>query len=163
MHITTIESQEGSFTACFSKHGLTRLEFPSSLPRATAEGRSNGKASSSELARWKKLTTNALQAALAGKTPAQLPPLDLSSGTEFQQTVWAALRQIPVGKTTTYAQVSLQIQKPLATRAVGSACGANPIPVLIPCHRVLPKGGGLGGFSGGLHWKERLLGRERCE
>jgi len=89
-----------------------------------------------------------------------MPPLDLSSGTAFQQKVWAALREIPSGKTRTYSQVADAVRKPLASRAVGSACGANPIPVLVPCHRVLPATGGLGGFSAGLEWKRRLLGVE---
>ena len=80
-----------------------------------------------------------------------------SAGTEFQQRVWSALKEIPSGETRSYGEVAASIRSPKATRAVGSACGANPIPVLIPCHRVLASGGRLGGFSGGLDWKRRLL------
>jgi O-6-methylguanine DNA methyltransferase len=86
--------------------------------------------------------------------------LDLSSGTKFQQHVWNALRRIATGRTKSYAQVAALIDRPKAVRAVGGACGANPVPVLIPCHRVLAANQGLGGFSGGLDWKRKLLARE---
>jgi len=70
------------------------------------------------------------------------------------------LRKIAPGQTKSYAQVARTIGRPGAVRAVGQACGANPIPVVIPCHRVLAAGGKLGGFSGGLDWKRKLLLRE---
>jgi O-6-methylguanine DNA methyltransferase len=97
---------------------------------------------------------------LAGREPRVLPPLDLSSGTEFQRRVWNALRRIASGRTRSYAEVATEIGRPRATRAVGGACGANPIPVLVPCHRVLAANRALGGFSGGLGWKRKLLARE---
>ena len=110
-----------------------------------------------ELRRWHALTTRAVARVLAGTPPAQLPPLDLSQGTVFQQRVWRALQTIATGQTRTYGAVAAAIGRPTASRAVGRACGANPIPLLIPCHRVLAAAGGLGGFSGGLEWKRRLL------
>lgn len=67
---------------------------------------------------------------------------------------------IPSGATATYGEMARALKKPGATRAVGSACGANPIPVLIPCHRVLAAGGRLGGFSSGLATKRQMLRRE---
>jgi O-6-methylguanine DNA methyltransferase len=88
-------------------------------------------------------------------------PLDLSAGTAFQQAVWQALCRIPYGETRSYAWVAGQIGRPRATRAVGSACGANPIPVIVPCHRVIASDGSLGGFSCGLKWKKRLLALEQ--
>jgi methylated-DNA-[protein]-cysteine S-methyltransferase len=81
-------------------------------------------------------------------------------GTAFQRTVWAALVTIPVGKTWSYAQLARAIGKPTATRAVANANGKNPIPIVIPCHRVIASGGGIGGFSGGIHRKEWLLHHE---
>jgi O-6-methylguanine DNA methyltransferase len=87
--------------------------------------------------------------------------LDLTSGTAFQQRVWQALLEIPSGETRSYAQVARAIGQPAATRAVGSACGANPIPVLVPCHRVLAANHKLGGFSAGVDWKRLLLGGEQ--
>jgi methylated-DNA-[protein]-cysteine S-methyltransferase len=86
--------------------------------------------------------------------------LDLDSGTNFQQQVWQALLHIPTGQTRSYGEVAAAIRHPKAVRAVGAACGANPIPVLVPCHRVLAAGRRLGGFSAGLDWKTRLLARE---
>jgi len=92
----------------------------------------------------------------ASPVPVALDP----QGTAFQLQVWQALRRIPAGQTRSYAQLAQDIGKPAAVRAVGSACGANPIAVLIPCHRVLRADGGLGGFHWGLELKQRLLQRE---
>ncbi len=87
-------------------------------------------------------------------------PLDLR-GTAFQQRVWDELQDIPYGRTITYSEVADQIGRPRALRAVGQAVGANPVPIVIPCHRVVGKGGRLVGFGGGLPLKERLLNLER--
>lgn len=87
-------------------------------------------------------------------------PLDLH-GTDFQQEVWRALLAIPKGSQLTYAQLANKIQRPKAVRAVGTACGANPLPFLVPCHRVLGSNGGLGGFAFGLTMKKQLLAAER--
>lgn len=89
-------------------------------------------------------------------------PLDIQ-GTPFQKAVWQVLREIPVGQTMSYKEVAERLNKPKAVRAVGSACGANPIAVLIPCHRVLTSDGKLGGFSMGLKRKKVLLKREGVE
>ncbi len=79
------------------------------------------------------------------------------AGTEFQCRVWAALREIPAGKTLTYGELARRLDS--GPRAVGTACGANPIPIIIPCHRVLAAGGRLNGYSGqgGIVTKKRLL------
>ncbi len=78
-------------------------------------------------------------------------------GTPFQQTVWDALTQIPYGKTWSYGELAQRIGKPKASRAVGAANGLNPIPIIIPCHRVIGSNGKLTGFGGGLDTKEFLL------
>lgn len=78
-------------------------------------------------------------------------------GTPFQQSVWRALLDIPYGETTSYGVVAKRIGKPSAIRAVGAANGANPIPIVIPCHRVIGRNGKLTGFGGGLPRKELLL------
>jgi methylated-DNA-[protein]-cysteine S-methyltransferase len=83
--------------------------------------------------------------------------LDLSAGTEFQKKVWSSCRCIPYGQTRSYGWIAGQIGKPGASRAVGNALGKNPIPIIIPCHRVLAADGGIGGFSGGLKVKKQLL------
>lgn len=82
-------------------------------------------------------------------------------GTDFQQSVWAALSAIPVGSTTTYAKIAEAIGRPKAVRAVGTAVGANPIGYLIPCHRVIRTDGGLGGFRWGLEIKMMMLEWEK--
>ncbi len=81
----------------------------------------------------------------------------LMIGTLFQQAVWKELAKIPVGRVISYAEVARRIKRPKAVRAVGTACGANPIPLLVPCHRVIATSGGLGGFGGGLSLKRELL------
>lgn len=87
-------------------------------------------------------------------------PLDVK-GTAFQEAVWQELRRIPAGETRTYAQVAAAVGRPKAVRAAGSANGANNVAVLIPCHRVIATGGGLGGYAYGLDIKRALLDRER--
>lgn len=86
--------------------------------------------------------------------------LDLSQATHFQREVWEITRRIPYGETRSYAWVAEQIKKPRAARAVGQALGKNPLPVIVPCHRVVASDGKLGGFSGGVEMKMRLLSRE---
>ncbi|MFN5084083.1 MAG: bifunctional transcriptional activator/DNA repair enzyme AdaA, partial [Novosphingobium sp.] len=86
-------------------------------------------------------------------------PLDVK-GTAFQEAVWKELRRIPPGETRTYAQLAAAVGRPKAVRAAGSANGANNVAVLIPCHRVIATGGGLGGYAYGLEIKRRLLEKE---
>lgn len=79
------------------------------------------------------------------------------AGTPFQQAVWSALQEIPYGEVRSYAQIAARIGRPKATRAVGMANHRNPLPILIPCHRVIGSSGALTGYGGGLSVKERLL------
>jgi AraC family transcriptional regulator of adaptative response/methylated-DNA-[protein]-cysteine methyltransferase len=90
-------------------------------------------------------------------------PLDLLldlRGSTFQQRVWQALREIPVGTTTTYSEVASRIGAPKAVRAVARACATNPLALLVPCHRVIGKNGGLTGYRWGVERKRMLLERE---
>jgi methylated-DNA-[protein]-cysteine S-methyltransferase len=86
--------------------------------------------------------------------------LDLSPATPFQQAVWEITRLIPYGETRSYTWVAEQIGKPKAVRAVGQALGKNPLPISIPCHRVVTSNGKLGGFGGGVEMKQHLLSLE---
>lgn len=81
-------------------------------------------------------------------------------GTEFQRAVWQELRAIPPGETITYAELAERVGRPGAFRAVGSANGANPVPIVVPCHRVVNTGGGMGGYAYGLDVKRWLLTHE---
>jgi methylated-DNA-[protein]-cysteine S-methyltransferase len=89
-------------------------------------------------------------------------PLELE-GTAFQRDVWMTLADIPYGATVSYAELATMVGRPSAFRAVGQANGANPIPIVLPCHRVIASGGGLGGYGGGLPMKRRLLAIEGLE
>lgn len=84
-------------------------------------------------------------------------------GTEFQLKVWQVLRRIPYGATWSYGQVARRIRKPQASRAVGAANGQNPLPIIVPCHRVIGASGSLTGFGGGLKIKQQLLELESGE
>jgi methylated-DNA-[protein]-cysteine S-methyltransferase len=83
-----------------------------------------------------------------------------AGGTEFQHSVWNALVEIPYGRTCSYGDIAKKLDKPKAVRAVGAANGKNPIPIIVPCHRVIGANGKLTGFAGGLDIKERLLSLE---
>ena len=100
---------------------------------------------------------------LKGKAPGKCPPLDPAvnrTATAFRRAIWRAMRRIPRGRTVTYSELSRKAGFPAAARAAGGACGANPLPLLVPCHRVIGEGGRLGGFSSGTAWKRMLLALE---
>ena len=84
-------------------------------------------------------------------------PIEVRGGSEFERAVWAELARIPYGEMRTYGQVAAAVGDPAAARAVGVACNRNPIPVIVPCHRVVGAGGKLVGFGGGLPRKRHLL------
>src|ERR1700761_3555690 len=100
-----------------------------------------------------------LGAYFAGELTSFELPLSMT-GTGFQRTVWAALCDIPYGETISYGELARRIGNPKASRAVGAANGSNPIPIVVPCHRVIGSNGTLTGFGGGLKTKEILLGIE---
>ena len=160
--ITTID---GIFLAHYSEKGLAELNFPKSRRqsehKAGAGERSvNAKQIPLQILQWHRMTTDALKEVLSGRAVKALPPLDWTGTTDFQQSVWKAMLKLGPGKTKSYGEVAESIGKPKAVRAVGGACGANPIPVLVPCHRILAANKKIGGFGGGLHWKRSLLERE---
>jgi AraC family transcriptional regulator of adaptative response/methylated-DNA-[protein]-cysteine methyltransferase len=93
--------------------------------------------------------------------PTDLLPFDIR-GTDFQRRVWAALAAIPSGQTASYAQIAQVIGAPGAQRAVAQACAANPLAVLIPCHRAVASDGALSGYRWGVARKVALLRREQC-
>jgi O-6-methylguanine DNA methyltransferase len=151
-----VPTADGTFVAGYSEAGLCALRFPGDPAGAGARG----KEPPAPVVAWHRLTVAALEAALQGRQPETLPPLDLGSGTGFRRSVWNAMLQLRAGETASYGEIARRIGKPKALRAVGGACGANPIPVLVPCHRVLAAHDRLGGFSSGLDWKRKLLARE---
>ena len=148
----------GEFIAHYSERGLAALSFPG---RGSAGGadRTPPRGVPSKIDRWHRITSNVLTEMFAGRDPLVLPPLDLR-GTAFQKSVWNALKKIPRGETKSYRDIAVAIGQPQAVRAVGSACAANPVPILVPCHRVLAAAKKLGGFSAGVEWKRTLLSLE---
>jgi O-6-methylguanine DNA methyltransferase len=160
-----IFTRDGIFLAHYSEKGLAGIDWPNGraelpLGQAAQQRRpTESKDISAKIKNWHRTTETALKKILAGKK-SKLPPLDWTGKTEFQKSVWRQMLKISAGKTKSYGEIASAIGKPKAVRAVGGACGANPVPVLVPCHRVLAANKKLGGFSGGLDWKRSLLARE---
>lgn len=95
-----------------------------------------------------------------GKVTSFSLEVDLRRLTRFQRQVLKQTMKVPYGRTSSYGEIAARIGRPAAYRAVGNAVGANPIPIVIPCHRVIASDGGIGGFSGGLSYKKKLLALE---
>jgi AraC family transcriptional regulator of adaptative response/methylated-DNA-[protein]-cysteine methyltransferase len=101
-----------------------------------------------------------IEAVIGGRQAAAKVPLDMR-GTSFQKRVWQALVRVPWGKTATYSELARKMGSPRAVRAVASACARNPVTFIVPCHRIVRKGGGLGGYYWGREIKRELLEREK--
>ena len=158
---TTFHSPLGCILLASTGRGLCSVKIgdtPEALVKtlaaefSEADLRQDGKALKTE--------KDQVLAFLSGDATLAKLPLDVR-GTVFQQRVWSALRQIPRGETRTYKDIASAIGAPKAVRAVGSACGANPVALVIPCHRALRTDGGLGGYAWGLERKQKLLKIER--
>ncbi len=97
---------------------------------------------------------------LTGRRTSFELPLDLTGGTTFQRQVWRTLQRVPYSKLRSYRWIAARVGGPQYARAVGNAVGANPLPIVIPCHRIVAHDASLGGFSGGLSMKRKLLSLE---
>lgn len=154
MNYSLFESPIGPLLIVGDQQGIRHIEFsragkPAKPDRGWIEANSGAV----------KLAIGQLREYFAGgRTEFDLPLAP--RGTPFQLAVWGALRKIPYGQTISYGELAARIGNPKASRAVGSANGANQIPIVIPCHRVIAAGGKLGGFGGGLPVKEALLALE---
>lgn len=159
--IGMVDTQTGPLGAVFSPQGLCRLTFPTEpfeWCEAWARKWLPGAERVPDDGRLARLSTE-LQAYFDGRLHTFATPVDLF-GTDFQRRVWAELLAIPYGETRTYADIARAIGNPKAVRAVGAANGANPVPILVPCHRVIGSNGKLTGYAGGLDLKLQLLERE---
>ena len=157
-----IPTRDGIFLAHYSEKGLAEIDWPKAGSARRAD-RTPPRGVPAKIRGWHRTTETALKTVLAGNDAKELPPLDWTGKTDFQKSVWRQMLKIPAGKTKSYGEIASAIKNPKAVRAVGGACGANPVPVLVPCHRVLAANKKLGGFSGGLDWKRSLLKREGIE
>lgn len=162
VHTAEFETPFGPMLCASTAAGLAYLQ----LPRASGRGfagwlRRHAPGARVEPA-WQPNRGAAAQVAeyLEGKRVDFELPLDVRA-TAFQRHVYDALLEIPYGETRTYSQVARRIGFAQAVRAVGAANGANPLPLVVPCHRVVAAGGKLGGYGGGLPMKKQLLAMER--
>lgn len=149
MHYTFVPSPIGELLVAGENGALREIRF---APASADDGWTRDDAALADAAAQ-------LSAYFAGERQAFDLPLE-PRGTEFQRAVWSALQRIPFAETTTYAALAQVIGRPAAVRAVGAANGANPIPIVIPCHRVIGSSGSLTGFGGGLPVKRWLLDHE---
>jgi O-6-methylguanine DNA methyltransferase len=162
VHIARLDSPIGRFRVATTELGLAYVELPHSsgrgmrdyLERYVSERRCVDEIGPNAAAMEQVLEF------LAGERIDFAVPLDLR-GTPFQRAVWDVLLKIPYGETCSYAEVAQAIGRPGAQRAVGSANNANPVALVVPCHRVIAADGSLGGYGGGQDLKARLLAMER--
>ena len=147
-----LDSPLGPLTAAASERGLAGLWFDAQAHHPGALD-APVQPAQAHLAQARRELDLYWRRALPGGFGVALDP----DGTEFQQAVWRALRGIAAGRTLQYAQVAAQLGRPSATRAVGAAIGRNPLSIIVPCHRVLGRGGALTGYAGGLARKRSLL------
>ena len=162
LHVAELDSPIGTLRVGSTERGLAWIGLPHGAGRglggwirrhAPGARRVPGSAQNREAA------TQLLEYLQGGRRSFDLA-LDLR-GTPFQRAVWRALLAIPYGETASYVDVARAVGQPSATRAVGAANGANPLPLVVPCHRVIAASGELGGYGGGLELKARLLAMER--
>ncbi|KAF1687682.1 cysteine methyltransferase [Pseudoxanthomonas broegbernensis] len=150
IHYRYIDSPVGMLTLATADAGLHAIEFPQDSYFLPRDGWQEGDHPLLRRAQAQ------LDEYFAGHRRAFDLPL-APQGTPFQRQVWFALADIPYGRTVSYAQLAATLDRPTATRAVGAANGRNPLPIVLPCHRVIGANGALTGFSGGLPTKRFLL------
>jgi methylated-DNA-[protein]-cysteine S-methyltransferase len=149
-HYTTMPSPLGELQLVAGPRGLTRIVFPDD--RQPVQPESHWKTADKVVRRAERQ----LNEYFAGDREEFDLPLD-PQGTPFQMRVWRALLQIPYGETISYGELARRIGRPKAQRAVGAANGSNPLPIIVPCHRVIGSNGSLTGYGGGLDIKRQLL------
>jgi O-6-methylguanine DNA methyltransferase len=162
VHTARVDSPIGVLRVASTPEGLAYVELPHAngrglsgwLRRVAPEAKCvEGFAPNRDAVRQ-------LEEYLSGKRTEFDLALDLR-GTPFQLEVWSALRDIPYGRTRSYAELAQEVGRPAAVRAVGAANGANPLAIVVPCHRVIASDGSLGGYGGGLKLKAKLLAMEQ--
>jgi len=144
MRWSVVDSPIGDLTLAVDETGLCRLHF----------GRTDRPLETDSLLTE---TQEQLKAYFAGELQEFTVPLSVRGGSEFERAVWAEIAKIPYGEMITYGAIATALGDPGAARAVGTACNHNPIPVIVPCHRVVGAGGKMVGFGGGIDRKRKLL------
>lgn len=159
IHFSVTESQLGPMLVAATERGLCAVRFGEPEALVTELRAEYPKAELREDAAPLQEYMAGIEAHLAGQNPALQLPTD-AAGTEFQHRVWEALRAIPYGETRTYSDIAEALGDPNAVRAVARACATNPVALVVPCHRVVRKGGNLAGYRWGLDRKKKLLEQE---
>lgn len=165
MKRTVIKTKWGWLGLAATSKGVAAVVLPKPSRRAAERDLQNAGAGDDTFSNGSKSTAAihlkaarvAVEAYLRGKSRSFDVPVDLEGQPPFRKKVWEVLKTIPYGRVRSYGWVARKVGKPRAARAVGAACGANPVPLFVPCHRVVAGNGSLGGFSGGLSNKKRLL------
>jgi len=140
-----------------TEHGIRKLRFAG---KGKAMGPRHGRGEKRPAWRWKRVAEREVRAYLAGRLRSFSAPCDLSGLPPFTRSVLKVTAGIPYGEVRSYRWVAERLGQPRATRAVGNALARNPVPIIIPCHRVVRSDGGLGGYALGLSWKRKLLDLE---
>jgi len=156
----TVATPIGRLSIVASRRGLRRIDFAESAGGVkTAENQATGRGK--EARRHLAAALRQLRGYFAGRRNTFDLPLDLA-GTAYQQRVWSALQRVPFGRTLSYGELAARLGARGGARAVGRACATNPVPIVVPCHRVVGGDGALHGYDGGLWRKQRLLELEHA-
>ena len=150
----TVDTEFGKIGLTADETGITNVYLPGEAPKADPLREND--AASRQIAELLREAARQISEYLNGARREFDLPVS-PAGTAFMRLVWDELRRIPYGETATYAQIAARVGRSGAYRAVGLACNRNPIPIMIPCHRVIGSSGKLTGYRGGLTMKERLL------
>lgn len=158
LYWSSISYQGEDFRLLAAEHGLLYIAWPREPEDALSRYRDLRAPGASLVYDRQRLSAAArqLEEYWAGERRTFTLDMDLR-GTPFQVGVWRCLQQIPYGQVVSYSELARRSGRPEAVRAVGTAVGRNPLPIIIPCHRVMGKNGNLTGFQGGLSWKARML------
>jgi AraC family transcriptional regulator, regulatory protein of adaptative response / methylated-DNA-[protein]-cysteine methyltransferase len=158
--VASVKTSAGRVYVVCSANGLREVHLGSSEMASRKEARARG-VRYVRRPKWSAEAVRAIERFVAGRDIPAALPLDLAFGTPFQRRVWDATRRVPWGQVESYSAIAARAGAPRAVRAVGNALGRNPVPIVVPCHRVIHFAGSIGGFTSGLDWKRYLLSLER--
>jgi len=164
IHLVALRAEPGALWIAGTARGVHRVGFgaPPAVPPHTALA-NRGVCRIGRRAGPLEPAVAWLKTFLEGEVPGPTPPLDLEDTTVFTRAVLDAVARIPIGQLRTYDDIAHALGSPRAARAVGQALSANPLPILVPCHRVVKKHGEIGDYIGGRAWKQFLLAMETSQ
>ncbi|MCA1812797.1 MAG: methylated-DNA--[protein]-cysteine S-methyltransferase [Halobacteriales archaeon] len=157
LRYTSMPSPAGPLWVAATPKGLAAIEFGGEEREVLAAWEARTGRAAVRDAEATRAYVEELERYFAGSVTRFRVPLDVLEGTAFQRRVWDALTTIPYGETRSYKWLAAEVGQPTASRAVGMANSRNPLPIIVPCHRVVNASGKLGGYAGGLDTKRRLL------